>query len=267
MPSKSKKQRRFFGLVHQAQQHMKNKDSKESQKFSPEVRKVAKTMSHKSVQDFVKTPEKDLPLKLKMEMLSILKELHEPAMLTESQTNPIAKEFTIKGDYDAVVGNKPGSSSQRGYDGNPFSQKELESISSFTQVKPAPLKTDAKGNTTQIKYETSDQFNNNTTTTIMKLNAGSQKAYSAFTKYSRTTPEEPAQDQAPEMGAPEPGAPEPGQPPAPPVQEAQSAQPTGQPGATQAEEQEDIIVANSVPFTDDEEGAKILSNFLRKLDL
>jgi len=227
MPAKSKKQRRFFGLVHAVQKG----ETKPSQ-VSRSVRKVAKKMNPKSVTDFAASSEKDLPLKLKMEILSVLKEFQEPMMLQEGQTNPIAKEFTKTGIYDQYI---------QKFVGLPFSQKELESINNYTDVKPSKI------DKNQVRYESSDQFNNNTTTVIKKLREGSQFAYTSFTKYSQTQKE-----QEPEQPA------QPGQP----GQEGQP--PTVTPSGPQPE---DIIVAKSIAFTDDISGSKILSDFIRKLDL
>jgi hypothetical protein len=228
MPAKSKKQRRFFGLVHAIQKGEKSPSS-----VSRDVRKVARKMSPKSVQDFSKTSEEGLPLKLKMEMLSILKEFQAPMMLQEGQANPIAKEFTKNAIYDQYI---------QKFVGIPFSQKELESIGNYTEVKPSKI------DKNQVRYESSDPFNNNTTTVIKKLREGSQFSYTAFTKYTQTKPKEEP-DAQPEQPA------QPGQPPQPPVVEPTGPQP------------EDVIVAKSIAFTDDISGSKILSDFLRKLDL
>ena len=227
MAAQSKKQRQFFGLVHTVQ-----KGEKKPSEVSQSVRKVAKKMDPKSVKDFASSSEEGLPLKLKMEVLSVLKEFQEPMMLHEGQTNPIAKEFTKTGIYDQYI---------QKFVGLPFSQKELESINNYTDVKPSKI------DKNQVRYESSDQFNNNTTTVIKKLREGSQFAYTSFTKYSQTQKE-----QEPESPAP---SGQPGQPEQPPTVTPAGPQP------------EDIIVAKSIAFTDDISGSKILSDFIRKLDL
>lgn len=224
MPAKSKKQRRFFGLVRALQ-----KGEKSPSAVSLPVRKAAKKISPKSAEDFASTKEKKLPLKLKMEMVSILKNFFEPMMLQEGQTNPIAKEFTKNAIYDQYV--------QR-FVGIPFSQKELESINNYTDVKPSKI------DKNQIRYESSDQFNNNTTTVLKKLREGSQFVYTSFTKYAQTSPQKGSQGEPQQQGNNEP----------------EIVTPAG-------EQPEDIIVSKSVSFSEDIEGAKILSDFLRKLDL
>ena len=58
MPSKSKKQQRFMGMVHAAQKG----DLKDA---SPEVKKAAKNMKKKDAEDFASTKHKGLPEKVK----------------------------------------------------------------------------------------------------------------------------------------------------------------------------------------------------------
>lgn len=58
MPAKSKKQRKFMGMVHAVQKG-------EIKAPSAKVAKAAKSMSKKSSKDFAKTPEKGLPTKVK----------------------------------------------------------------------------------------------------------------------------------------------------------------------------------------------------------
>ena len=57
MPSKSKSQQRFMGMVHAAQQG--------EGAASPAVAKAAESMSKKSAKDFASTPRKGLPEKVK----------------------------------------------------------------------------------------------------------------------------------------------------------------------------------------------------------
>jgi hypothetical protein len=57
MPSKSKSQQRFFGLVH--------KCKKTGECISPKIKKVADNISDKDAKDFAKTKHKGLPNKVK----------------------------------------------------------------------------------------------------------------------------------------------------------------------------------------------------------
>lgn len=63
MPAESKKQQRFFGMVH-ALQTGKIK----ANKVGGEAKKVAKTMSKKSVKDFAETKTKNLPKEASVNM-------------------------------------------------------------------------------------------------------------------------------------------------------------------------------------------------------
>jgi hypothetical protein len=71
MPSKSKSQQRFFGMVHKCQ--------KTGDCASPKVKKVAASISYKDAEDFASTKHKGLPEK-KEEWTSFRKWLE----LTES---------------------------------------------------------------------------------------------------------------------------------------------------------------------------------------
>ena len=69
MPSVSKQQQKFMGMVHALQKgDMKPSDA------SPEVKKAADSMSKKDAKDFASTPHKGLPKKVKQEILNKLKE-------------------------------------------------------------------------------------------------------------------------------------------------------------------------------------------------
>jgi len=82
MPSVSKAQQRFMGMVHAAQ----NGDMKNP---SPEVAKVAKDMSDKDAKDFASTSHKGLPNHIKKEILTRLKNEYAIA-LGHHQTKPAA---------------------------------------------------------------------------------------------------------------------------------------------------------------------------------
>ena len=68
MPSGSKQQQKFMGMAHALKKgEMKPSDA------SPELKKVAKSMSDKDVKDFASTSHKGLPRKVKQELLTKLK--------------------------------------------------------------------------------------------------------------------------------------------------------------------------------------------------
>ena len=77
MPAKSKAQQRFFGLVRSVQ-----KGDTPKSDVSSDVKKAAKTMTKKEVDDFAKTKTKKLPEKVKK--------------ITESQLKNIIKECVSK---------------------------------------------------------------------------------------------------------------------------------------------------------------------------
>lgn len=69
MPSKSKQQQKFMGMVHALQKgDMKPSDA------SASVKKVAKSMKKSDTKDFASTKHKELPRKVKQELLTKLKE-------------------------------------------------------------------------------------------------------------------------------------------------------------------------------------------------
>jgi hypothetical protein len=211
MPGKSKSQVNFFKLVRWVQSGKIPKD-----KVSSDVRKAAKNISSKDAHDFASTPLKNLPTKVKKEVLKILKEIRDAPYLNEDQVqiNPIAKKFNQPGNFDTYIIR---------FVGLPFFPKEIEAISNFKST--TPIKLD-KNN---IKYETTDQFGNNTTTVIKKLKEldGQSFTYIAFQKNYST---ENTDDLT--------------------VQKA-----------------DNIFVIKSVSFKDDIKGGEILNNFLRKLNL
>ena len=69
MPSSSKQQQKFMGMVHA----LKKGDIKPSD-VSQSVKDAAKSMSKKDAKDFASTPHKNLPRKVKQEILKKLKE-------------------------------------------------------------------------------------------------------------------------------------------------------------------------------------------------
>jgi len=210
MPSKSKAQRKFFGLVH-AIQSGKVHPSKVSMK----VRKAAKKISSKDVKDFAKTPEGNLPYKVKKEIISVLKELQEPMYLNEDEAkDAVAKTFNTKGNFDQYI---------QKFVGSEFLPKELDTLHNHKEQKPTKIQKN------EIRYETTSDFGTSTINVVKKLKDGSGFAYTSFTKYLKN--EDPSVEKSPE------------------------------------ESQDTIVVTKSQVFTDEVDGAAILANFLKKLDL
>lgn len=176
MPSDTPKQQRFFGAV---------KHAKEDPSYgSKEVRKVANSLSDTDIDDFLKLKTE---LKVKKAVLSILKDCREPMYLEEGETDVVVKEFNVEGKFEEYV---------KRYLGLKLSEKEMEAINTFQDVKPTKIEF------TQIRYETSDEFKNNTTTIIKKLREGSDFVYVAFTKYNKTEKQDQQQNNpSGDMGA------------------------------------------------------------------
>ena len=238
MPASSEKQRRFFGLVRSIQ-----KGDKSAAGASPAARKVAKSISAKDASDFASSKAES---KTKKAVLEMLKNSQEPMYLEEQETNPITKTFKVKGDFEKYVAK---------YIGQLFSPKELETIDNFQDIKPTKIERAG------IRYESTDTFQNTTTTSIKKMKDGGQFSFNAFTKHSKVEPEseqpeslEPNDATAPQEPAPA-GLPD--------LQEWLNELDA----APMEEPKEDIIVTKSTLFDDEVDGAAVLAEFLKKLDL
>ena len=175
MPEKYKKQHKFFELVKSVQE-----GTISPARVPKEVRKVARSISSKDSEKFLK---EDGDLKLKKAVLSTIKDCREPMYLDEytednkSEMNAITKEFNVEGKFEEYV---------ERYLGQNLSEKEMEAVNTFQDIKPTKIESN------QIRYETTDEFKNNTTTIIKKLMEGSDFVYVAFTKYGKV---EKPQDQ------------------------------------------------------------------------
>jgi hypothetical protein len=152
------------------------------------------------------------------------------------ESNVIAKKFNTSADFEGYV------SQHRGLEILP---KEQQTVINHRTIKPSEF------TKFSIKYESTDEFGNNTTTIIKKLKENGKCCWTAFQKNQ-------AQNNQVE-----------------PIQEADEEQPTpeeNQPEATndtQAVPQDDknIEITKSIPFMDEIKGSEILSEFLIKLDL
>lgn len=230
MPSTSERQRRFFGLVRAVQ-----KGEKPEGEVSPEVRKVAKTVSPKDAGDFASSVAE---LKNKKAMIEILKDIREPMYLEETETNPVAKTFNVKDDFEKYV---------KRYVGQPFSPKEVEALNSFKEAKPTKIER------IEIRFENTDEFQNTTTTIVKKMKDSGQFSFNAFTKHTKVEPE-PEPEQPESLEPTDANA-----PPEIPMKEV-DATPMEEPS-------DDIIVTKSILFKDEIKGAALLVEFLKKLDL
>lgn len=234
MPAKSEKQRRFFGVVRAIQ-----KGDKSASSASPAARKVAGSISAKDAGDFAKSVAE---LKIKKAVLEILKDIREPMYLDEEkETNPVAKTFNVKDDFEKYA---------KRYVGQPFSPKELEALDTFQEVKPTKIER------IEIRYETTDEFQNTTSTILKKMKDSGQFCFTAFTKHTKVEPEEEPEPDQPESLEPTDA----NAPPEMPMKEQQDPAPMDEP-------KDDIIVTKSTLFNDEIKGAAVLAEFLKKLDL
>jgi hypothetical protein len=154
------------------------------------------------------------------------------------ERNVVAKTFDTKSDFDSYVNQR------RGIEMTP---QEQQSILNYKEAKPT------QQDKFFVKYETTDDFGNNTTTVIKKLKEGNQFCWTAFAKH------ETAEEEGKPEGSEEGGLKE--QAPAP------TNQPQEQPQEDEITVDDPIRITKSITFVDETEGAKILSDFLRKLEI
>jgi hypothetical protein len=96
MPSSSKQQQKFMGMVHALQKgDMKQSDA------SPEIKKVAKDMNPSDVKDFASTKHSGLPKRVKQEIVKRLKEY--AMMIPNHQTQPSAPADSLRSDDEMDV--------------------------------------------------------------------------------------------------------------------------------------------------------------------
>jgi hypothetical protein len=108
MPSQSKAQQRFMGMVHAAQKG-------ELDNPSPEVAKVAKDMSDKDAKDYASTSHKGLPNHVKQEILNRLKKEYG-LMLSGHNIKPAAPAQSLE-DLEGVNENMITEKQFKGLDG------------------------------------------------------------------------------------------------------------------------------------------------------
>ena len=103
MSSKSKQQQKFMGMAHALKKgEMKPSDA------SPELKKVAKSMSDKDVKDFASTSHKGLPKKVKQEIVKKLKELNESVKQSDYISGLKDLQKAVKSEKGSFKGNNGG---------------------------------------------------------------------------------------------------------------------------------------------------------------
>lgn len=179
--------------------------------------------------------------------LRLYKEIQEPMNLEEDEEtsgeerNVIAKTFDTKADFDSYANQR------RGIEMTPMEQ---QSILNYKEAKPT------QQDRFFVKYETTDDFGNNTTTIIKKLKEGNQFCWTAFSKHE--TAEEEGQPEGSKEESPLKEADQ------PPMANNNQQQ---QPEEDEVTVDDPIRITKTITFIDETEGAKILSDFLRKLEI
>ena len=104
MPSKSKAQQKFMGMVHALQKgDMKPSDA------SPELKKVANRMDKTDVKDYASTSHKGLPKKVKQEIVKKLKELNESVKQSDYISGLKDLQKAVKSEKGSFQGNNGGN--------------------------------------------------------------------------------------------------------------------------------------------------------------
>jgi organic radical activating enzyme len=235
MPSKSEKQKRFFGLIKEVQTGKVS-----PKKVGSKVVKAARSMNPKSVNDFL---EGKLTKNRLNEIVDYLRDLRydttgtsfsgkgpaEPMNLEEeeeiSSENPVAKTFTQNGNFEQYI---------QKFSGLELKPKEIESITNYFDKSKPTNQSDFEQQNGQgpkkilfVRYESTDDFNNSTIHVIKKLREGNDLVFTAFQKNSSQSDDNTDGNSV----------------------------------------ENEIEVYKSVTFRDEIEGGEVLANLLRKLEV
>jgi hypothetical protein len=187
----------------------------------------------------------------------------EPMYLDEEvpnkERNVVAQTWTEEGDFDAHI-NK---NELRGVE---FAPQEQDAIQNYKKFSSPSLITSY-----MVRYESTDDFGNNTSTAVKKYMQGQgQWVFVAFAKHSSSRPE-PKPEAPPKQSPPKGGQPpmKAGQPPAKGGVKPSMGSKPSVPPLKEVEEPVDnqITVTKTITFQTQTEGANILADFLRGLDL
>jgi hypothetical protein len=204
-------------------------------------------MITEKLQNIIKSRD-SLDFNGKKKLLKILKECKKSykSLIYENEDvnlNVISKKFNTQSDFNSYV------AQHRGLQILP---QEKQAITNYTSAKPVEM------NDFMVKYESTDDFSNNNTTIIKKLKEGNQFCWTAFSK--NTNMESSTNTQQGDNNLQEiDGEQQPS-----PQQQANQQQP---PPEETPKIDNTLEVIKSVPFTDETNGAKIVSEFLIKLDI
>jgi hypothetical protein len=215
MPLKPTTRKRFFTLVEAVQTGKVS-----PKKVGSRISEAAKNLSPKDV-SYLKD-HKDIPSDKITEVVCILRNINElireDATLmgqnsSDSERNPIAKTFNQKGNFEEYI---------QQFSGLEMKPKELEAVSNHVNSKPTKM------DKFFVRYESSDDFSNSTTTVIKKLREGNDLVFTVF--QTSTQQAGPESNPQPSAGS-------------------------------------DIIVNKSVAFRNEIDGGNILADLLQKLEV
>ena len=111
MPSQSKQQQKFMGMVHALK-----KGDIEPSSVSKSVKDAAKSMSKKDAKDFASTKHKGLPKKVKQEILNKLKELNESVKKSDYISGLKDLQKVVKSEKGPFKGNNGGKIAKNYYE-------------------------------------------------------------------------------------------------------------------------------------------------------
>ena len=189
-----------------------------------------------------------------------------------TEPNTITKTFETEADFDSYIRQRRGIQ---------ITSKELQSIQHYRKASPT------KVTPFYIQYETSDDFGNNTTTIIKKLKEGGGFCWTAFAKYESPEQNDSSEDneEVSELDEQTP-VPQAGNmtnnPPSNPARGTNQNVPQQPPNVPAQDNEEDekenekemdvdaldkIRIIKSIIFNNETDGANILSDFLKSLDI
>lgn len=189
-------------------------------------------MINEKLQNIIKSRD-SLDFNGKKKLLKILKECKKSLIYENEDVNlnVISKKFNTQSDFNSYV------AQHRGLQILP---QEKQAISNYTSAKPVEM-TDF-----MVKYESTDDYSNNNTTIVKKLKEGNQFCWTAFSKNTNSESSSNLQEADDQQTHPQ-------------------QQDNQQPEIPKIDNSLEVI--KSVPFTDETNGAKIVSEFLLKLDI
>lgn len=97
-----------------------------------------------------------------LEPMSLENQLDDP---NQEEQNPVAKTFKQQGSFEEYVGK---------FSGLELKQKEIESLTNYTNAKPTKM------DKFSIRFESTDEFSNNTITVIKKLREDTNLVFTVF---------------------------------------------------------------------------------------